>query len=54
MARRNVGKSIPWLKLEQVGCHRELPDDSFSQNIFSFEKPLLPDLACAVITPVCE
>jgi hypothetical protein len=54
MAHRNVGRSIPSLKLEQVECHRELRRDHFSQNIFTFEKPLLPDFGCAVITPVCE
>ena len=51
MAPRNVGRSIPSLKLEQVECHRELRRDHFSQNIFTFEKPLLPDFDYAVITP---
>ncbi len=37
MAHRNVGRSIPSLKLEQVECHREQRRDHFSQNIFTFE-----------------
>ena len=54
MAHRNVGRSIPYLKIEQVGCHRESPDGSFTKNILSLAKPILPDLAYAVITPNCE
>ena len=54
MAHRNVGRSIPYFKIEQVGCHRESPNGSFTQNILSLAKPILPDFACAVITPICE
>ena len=54
MAHRNVGRSIPYLKIEQVGCHRESPNGSFTKNILSLAKPILPDLAYAVITPNCE
>ena len=54
MAHRNVGRSIPYLKIEQVGCHRESPNGSFPKNILSLAKPILPDLAYAVITSNCE
>ena len=54
MAHRNVGRSIPYLRIEQVGCHRESPNGSFPKNILSLAKPILPDLAYAVITPNCE
>jgi hypothetical protein len=54
MAHRNVGRSSPYLKIEQVGCHHESPNGSISKNILSLAKPILPDLAYAVITSNCE
>ena len=54
MAHRNVGRSIPYLRIEQVGCHRESPNGSFPKNILSLAKPILPDSASAVITPIYE
>lgn len=54
MAHRNVGRSIPYLKTEQVGCHHESPNGSITKNILSLAKPILPDLAYAVITSNCE
>ena len=54
MAHRNVGRSIPYLTIEQVGCHHESPNGFFAKNILSLAKPILPDFAYAVNTPICE
>ena len=54
MAHRNVGRSIPYLTIEQVGCHHASPKGFFTQNILSLAKPILPDFAYVVITPICE
>ena len=54
MAHRNVGRSIPYLTIQQVGCHHESPKGFFNKNILSLAKPILPDFAYAVITPICE
>src|SRR5262245_23740661 len=54
MAHRNVGRSIPYLKIEQVGCHRESPNGSVTQSILSLAKPILPDFPYTVIPPIYE
>lgn len=54
MAHRNVGRSIPYFKIEQAGCHRDSPKGSFMQNTLGLAKLILADFAYAVITSICE